>query len=38
MIASSLDATLAEVLRMETRATLILLALVAMFSVGAWVS
>lgn len=38
MIASSLDATLAEVLRMETRATLILLALVAMFSAGAWVS
>lgn len=38
MIASSLDATLAEVLRMETRATLILLALVAMFSAGAWVA
>lgn len=38
MIASSLDATLAEVLRMETRASLILLALVAIFSAGTWVS
>ena len=38
MIASSLDATLAEVLRMETRATLILLALAAVFSAGVWVA
>lgn len=38
MIASSLDATLAEVLRMETRATLILLALVALFTAGVWVA
>lgn len=38
MIASSLDATLAEVLRMETRATLILLALAALFSAGVWVA
>ncbi len=38
MIASSLDATLAEVLRMETRATLILLAFAALFSAGVWVS
>jgi membrane protein required for beta-lactamase induction len=38
MIASSLDATLAEVLRMETRATLILLAFAALFSAGVWVA
>ena len=38
MIASSLDSTLAEVLRMETRATLILLALTALFTAGVWVS
>jgi len=38
MIASSLDATLAEVLRMELRATLIMLALTALFTAGAWVA
>ena len=38
MITSSLDATLAEVLRMETRATLILLALTALFTAGVWVA
>lgn len=38
MIASSLDATLAEVLRMETRATLIGLALAALFTAGAWIA
>ena len=36
MITSSLDATLDEVLRMETRATLILLALTALFTAGVW--
>lgn len=38
MIASSLDATLAEVLRMETRATLIGLALAALFTAGTWIA
>ena len=38
MIASSLDATLAEVLRMELRATLILLALTALFTAGVWIA
>jgi membrane protein required for beta-lactamase induction len=38
MISSSLDATLAEVLRMELRATLILLAIVAVFTAGVWIS
>lgn len=38
MIASSLDSTLGEVLRMEARATLIVLALTALFTAGAWVS
>jgi membrane protein required for beta-lactamase induction len=38
MISSSLDATLAEVLRMELRATLILLAIIAVFTAGVWIS
>jgi membrane protein required for beta-lactamase induction len=38
MISSSLDATLAEVLRMELRATLILLAIVAVFTAGVWIA
>jgi AmpE protein len=38
MVTSSLDPTLAEVLRMETRATLILLALTALFTAGVWVA
>jgi membrane protein required for beta-lactamase induction len=38
MIASSLDATLAEVLRMETRATLIGLAFAALFTAGTWIA
>ncbi|GAC1634335.1 MAG: CobD/CbiB family protein [Nevskia sp.] len=38
MVTSSLDPTLAEVLRMETRATLIVLALTALFTAGVWVS
>jgi membrane protein required for beta-lactamase induction len=36
VVASSLDATLAEVLRMQLRALLILLAVVALFTAGIW--
>lgn len=36
MLTSSLDPTLAEVLRMERRATLLLLALSALFTAGIW--
>lgn len=38
MVTSSLDSTLAEVLRMEARATLILLALSALFTAGVWIA
>jgi membrane protein required for beta-lactamase induction len=38
VLASSLDAALAEVLRMQTRALLILLALGALFTAGAWIA
>ena len=38
VIASSLDATLAEVLRMQTRAELILLTLAALFTAGTWIA
>jgi AmpE protein len=38
VIASSLDAALAEVLRMQLRALLILLALAALFTAGAWIA
>jgi membrane protein required for beta-lactamase induction len=38
VLASSLDAALAEVLRMQTRALLILLALSALLAAGAWIA
>ncbi|MDR3417780.1 MAG: regulatory signaling modulator protein AmpE [Nevskia sp.] len=38
VVASSLDAALAEVLRMQTRALLILLALTALFTAGSWIA
>lgn len=38
VVASSLDAALAEVLRMQRRALLILLALAALFTAGAWIA
>jgi membrane protein required for beta-lactamase induction len=38
VVASSLDAALAEVLRMQLRALLILLALAALFTAGVWIA
>jgi AmpE protein len=38
VVASSLDAALAEVLRMQQRALLILLALAALFTAGSWIA
>jgi len=38
VVASSLDAALGEVLRMQQRALLILLALAALFTAGIWIA
>jgi AmpE protein len=38
VVASSLDAALAEVLRMQLRALLILLALTALLTAGVWIA